>query len=371
MSDANCHRVFLVTYPRTASNLLIRILNLPNQLKIYTPNALAGYLFTPAAQVIRDSNAWAAPLDSWPDGLADRLKQIYRDGFVELEKTASKGADLGRTVFVKEHIQGLLHPLAQQRFVFGNANGKVPIKSEDLEQWDFSTTVGEVGNYSALNDTVLPDETLESWKPIFLIRHPALSFPSFYRIFRVLEGDEDDDPSGGRERWLDLYLTLHFTRRLYELYCAKDGAVGNKERSPTKTADEGEGEDGAHDGPRSQQHLLEWPIVLDADDIITAPVIVERLARQIGMDVSNLKFKWDATSVEERKTMSALMQTMLSTLLASDGVQVAKAAGQVVDVEVEKKKWETEWGESKARKLERWVQAAMADYLFLSGKRMR
>ncbi|OCT52562.1 hypothetical protein CLCR_10416 [Cladophialophora carrionii] len=368
MSDANCHRVLLVTYPRTASNLLIRILNLPDQLKVYTPNALAGYLLTPAAQVIRDSNASAAPLDSWPNGLADRLKQIYRDGFVELEKTASKGAELGRAVFVKEHIQGLLHPLAQQRFVFGNANGKVAaVKSEVVEPWDFSTTGGEIGNYSALNDTVLADEMLKSWKPIFLIRHPALAFPSFYRVFRVLEGDEDDDPSGGRERWLDLYLTLHFTRRLYELYCAQGGAGGKEERSPAKTADEGE----AHDGPRSQQHLPEWPIVLDADDIIASPVIVERLARRIGMDVSNLKFQWDAMPVEERKTMSPLMQTMLSTLLASDGVQVAKAAGQVVDVGVEKKKWETEWGESKAQKLERWVQAAMADYLFLRAKRMR
>ncbi|KIW68594.1 hypothetical protein PV04_04531 [Phialophora macrospora] len=365
MSVSESHRILLVTYPRTASNLLVRILNLPDQLNVYTPNALAGYLFTSAAaREIHDSNAWAAPLDAWPGETADRVKQCYRDGFTETQKTVSKGAELGKVVFVKEHIQGLLHPLAQQRFIFG---GDTALKPEDLRQWDFSTTLGENVTRSPLNDTVLPDKSLESWKPVFLIRHPALAFPSQYRVFRVLKGDEDEDPSGGGERWLNLFLTLHWTRRLYEFYCAKYGNGGELDRVPN-TGDEGEGR---VEGDPSPQRLLDLPVILDADDIITSPVIVKRLASQIGMDISSLKFKWDAMPVEDRKMVSPLLQTMLSTLLASDGIQVAKAAGQAVDIEAEKKKWGAEWGERKARKMERWVQAAMGDYLFLRERRMK
>jgi hypothetical protein len=359
MSDSQSPRILLVTYPRSASNLLIRILNLPDQLKVYTPNALAGYLFTSTATQIKDSNAWAAPLDAWPDELAERVKQCYLDGFTETQKTVSKGVELGRVVFVKEHIQGLLHPLAQQRFVFGSDTA---LKPEDLRRWDFSTTDGENVTRSPLNDTVLPDKSLELWKPIFLIRHPALAFPSQYKIFRELKGDEDEDPSGGKERWLNLFLTLHWTRRLYEFYCEKRDIKGERDGDECK----GRVED---DSP--SPGLLEWPVIVDADDIITSPVIVERLASQIGMDVSNLKFKWNAMPVEDRKKISPLLQTMLSTLLASDGIQITKAAGQVVDIEAEKKKWKNEWGERKAEKLETWVQAAMEDYLFLRERRMK
>ena len=57
----------------------------------------------------------------------------------------------------------------------------------------------------------------------------------------------------------------------------------------------------------------------------------------------------------ERENMSALKQRMLSTLLASEGVDQGKVAGNV-DIAAEREKWNAEWGEATAGRLERWVR---------------
>ena len=82
-------------------------------------------------------------------------------------------------MFAKEHIQGLLHPLAQHRFLFGNEKR---LDSDSIRRWDLPP-LGQTDGLSHHNDTVLSAAELVKWTPIFLIRHPALSFPFFYRIF--------------------------------------------------------------------------------------------------------------------------------------------------------------------------------------------
>jgi hypothetical protein len=42
----------------------------------------------------------------------------------------------------------------------------------------------------ALNDTLIPDDIVETFSPIFLIRNPTLAFPSFLRAYRDLHGVE-------------------------------------------------------------------------------------------------------------------------------------------------------------------------------------
>jgi hypothetical protein len=100
--------------------------------------------------------------------------------------------------------------------------------------------------------------------PIFLIRHPAVAFQSVYRIF--LEDEGSEDLYGGKGRWLSIFMTLHWTCRLYDWYT---------------TLYSNETEHTAH-------QIVTWPLILDADDIIAEPRIVERLAGIIGMDVTKV-----------------------------------------------------------------------------------
>lgn len=49
---------------------------------------------------------------------------------------------------------------------------------------------------------------------------------------------------------------------------------------------------------------VRFPIVLDADDIMTDPELVKFYASILGMDVSKLKFSWPVTTQEEKEQLS-------------------------------------------------------------------
>jgi hypothetical protein len=168
--------------------------------------------------------------------------------------------------------------------------------------------------------------------PIFLIRHPALAFPSLYRIF--LEDEGSEDPYGGKGRWLSIFMTLHWTRRLYDWY--------------TKLY--------SNETEHTAQQTVTWPLILDADDIIAEPRIVERLAGIIGMDVTKLNFSWAPAKAEELEKLSPLARRMLSTLVASDSIQEQNSAANI-NIDEETKRWGEDFGESKGQKLEKWFRA--------------
>lgn len=68
---------------------------------------------------------------------------------------------------------------------------------------------------SHLNSTILPDKFLETWLPTFLIRHPALVFPSHYRAFKDSFSKAGGD-SELEENQLTLSMTPYFTRSLFD-----------------------------------------------------------------------------------------------------------------------------------------------------------
>jgi hypothetical protein len=335
------NRFFLIAYPRTASNLLIRILSLDNQPNIQSAGRGGGYHFAPVNILTRDLKIWDKHIDQWMPNEKDRIWQCYGDCLKELEKTVRKGEAEGKVVFVKEMILGMIEPTLQAKFVFGDDSMKESPWLLDISGLDSEQT------RSSQNPTVLPDEYLKLWKPIFLIRHPALAFPSLYRIF--LEREADEDAGGGKGRWISLFMTLHWTRTLYSFYA-------------TSHSNESEYT------PNSQG--ITWPIILDADDLIAEPALTRRLAQIIGMDVTRLKFSWMPAGEEEIEKMTPMGRRMLSTILASDSIQKEKSAG-TIDLEEEARKWRTEFGASDGQKMEEWVRAAMPDYEFLKERRMR
>src|SRR6201999_1988974 len=130
----------------------------------------------------------------------------------------------------------------------------------------------------SLNDTYLPDADLRTFTPVFLIRHPAVAFPSFLRIDHNLDAGEvlpKRDPEA-QKRWISLFMTTRWSRRLAEWFSTQNesGLTGTSGDAGEKDVGNGETEE-------------TWPIILDADDLIASgPVILPKLAARLDLDAS-------------------------------------------------------------------------------------
>lgn len=325
-------RLYLITDPRTASNLLVRILALDKQ-----PNVMSrkggGYFFLPLFRLATELGNRGKHVDEWRPDERNQMMQNYQDCFNKLEEHVKAAEAEGKSVFVKEHSYFMAEPTAQTKFLFGQNSVKEAPWTVQVP----STYAPEV-THSSLNETVLPDEFLQTWLPTFLIRHPALVFPSHYRTIIDSEGVE------AGEKKLPLVMTLHWTRTLYDWYTQH---------------------------PRKPEYDATWPLVLEADDIMTEPEVIVRFCEITGMDPTKLQFTWTPTSKEDlAKLHDDVSRRMLSTLSASNGVMRGKTSADL-DIDTEAKKWREEFGEREAEKIEKWVRAAMPDYEFLKTKRLR
>lgn len=206
------------------------------------------------------------------------------------------------------------------------------------------------------NHTVLFPAFLRTWQPVFLIRHPALAFPSRLRAMLDL-----DDLAGldneAREAVLDRCMTLVWSRALYDWFL---------EQADTTTGVEGEG---VVDG---DANVCARPIVIDADDVMNFPVeTVGRLCELVGLDGQGLRTTWVRTTEGEGYGDQGPMERrMMSTLWSSEGVVEGKTAIGL-DVEEEARKWREMFGEEDGERMEGWVRAAMEDYEYLRAARLR
>ncbi|KAI0435457.1 hypothetical protein F5Y09DRAFT_293600 [Xylaria sp. FL1042] len=320
-------RYWLLTMPRTASNLLVRVLNLDEQ-GVRRPAFHGGYFFFPSMiarlQLYNKQTAWS------PE---DRLKieEGVKKSFDSLQDHIEAAEENGEKIFVKEHISFLNEAHYEQEVMFGTKAGEDTVPNP-IAARGFSQSTR-----SSLNHTSLPDEFLKTWFPTFLIRHPGMMLPSLYRTAQkvVIYGNRraNDEP-------YEIETTTQFVRCLYDFYIN-------------------------HFGEDSQ-----WPIVLDADDVIASPEIVRKYAKLVGLDPEKLMFSWEKASQEKIDKLGAPAKVMLSSINASTGVDKGKMAGDM-DIDAEAEKWKAEFGEEGGKKLEKWVRAAMPDYEYLHARRLR
>ncbi|KAI1621078.1 hypothetical protein EDD37DRAFT_639688 [Exophiala viscosa] len=193
------HRFYLLTSPRTASNLVIRMLNLPKQSSLFH-SSQDEYFFGPALGCKFQHETIGKHIDELTELKRNELKHCYQTCFDALSEHGNAAAAQGKNIFVKEHVGWLADPVAETKFIFGEHSTSQPSWTV---QMSYPSTV------SALNKTILPDEFLKTWLPTFLIRHPALSFPSIYRTTIDNEGREAAraDPAHVLE------MTMHWSRR--------------------------------------------------------------------------------------------------------------------------------------------------------------
>jgi hypothetical protein len=116
-SQTSKHRIYLLTHPRIASNLLIKILKLPSQKA--PPRFQAGYFFRPPVHYGVNQKTFHQPLTSWTAKNTATVKQKHQDSFEEFKEWIDNGEKEGKIVFVKEHVCFLTDPVSQTQFHFG------------------------------------------------------------------------------------------------------------------------------------------------------------------------------------------------------------------------------------------------------------
>lgn len=174
------------------------------------------------------------------------------------------------------------------------------------------------------NPTVLPDAFLKSMTPICLIRHPARTFPSLYRVARPTHNVHGSEfPINASIRWCKLLVDWYTV------------ATGTK------------------------------PIVLDGDDLIHEPSTIAKVCRALSLDDSGVQKSWDAMPREEIGEQDAMTSAMNATIQTSNGAHRSRKRDDEIDIDEEARGWGTEFGLDVAEAIKGLVAGAMDDYLYL------
>ncbi|KAJ6180199.1 hypothetical protein N7519_010660 [Penicillium mononematosum] len=339
------HRILLVSVPRTASNLLLKILNIPNQPNVLT-SPKGGYFFYDAFMAAGRDGRLDKPLDQWTAEVKSETKAVVQKCFDRLEEYSARARAENKIMFTKEHAFWLVNPC-----FFANNDGTTPEYHRDF-QVSMPERYGSSATFSAKNKTIMPDEYLRTWRIAFIIRHPALAWPSMYRAMQKLSkaGFIDDDGMRGASF---TNMSMEWTRMLFD-WC------------------------------REQPDESVTPLVIDANDVIHNPGAVVKFCEKAGLDTSFMQFEWNgaekksenwaaetanAETPEEVAFHKAAASIMLSTLEESTGVVKNKAPASV-DIDAEVAKWRVEFGDEVTELIEKATRDSMPDYEYLKANRV-
>lgn len=347
-AESKPRRLLLISVPRTASNLLVKVLNIQRQPNVLS-NRKGGYFFHHAFMVATREALFTKPIKEWSDREKTEIRDAYQLCLDQLEETCAQAQRDDKVMFTKEHGFWFVNPATMYSQRLGLERPE-PVKAEgalaDFFRLRLPDAVGPERTYSADNWTIFPDEYLRMWRLTFIIRHPALAWPSLYRaLLKIAEmGGVDDDGLKGASA---SNMTLTWTRKLY------DWSVAQQPDSP--------------------------PLIIDAHDVIHNPDAVLRFCEAAGLDKNFVQFEWGGEN-EKKPTEGwdipgapeerQLAQIMLSTLEGSKGLVKDKAPA-IVDIKAEAEKWKDEFGDDIAGFIEKAVWDAMPDYEFLRARRVQ
>ncbi|KAK3304658.1 uncharacterized protein B0T15DRAFT_250192 [Chaetomium strumarium] len=360
------HRLLLVSAPRTASNLLVKILNIHQQPNVLT-NDKGGYFFFDAYTSGIGNERFKTPLNQWPEEWRTELRNLYQQSLDKLEEWSARAAAENKIMFSKEHSFLFLNPAILFAPPGGGDDASSSSEPMSKEEEFFRLRIPATERYgggaqqqtwSAGNRTVLSDEYLRTWQMAFLIRHPALAFPSMFRAVTRMTREGILNEDGVRGSSPNSTLTLRWTRMLFD-WCAAQAQTSNNNNGDAAAA------------------AAMMPLLLDAHDVIHNPNVVLRFAEAAGLDKDAVQFEWNA---EEKKLDWGLIGNndfgarsqaiMLSTLQNSTGI-VKEKAPDVIDIKAEAEKWKEEFGPEVGGMIEKAVLDAMPDYEYLREKRVR
>ncbi|KAF7195489.1 hypothetical protein HII31_03083 [Pseudocercospora fuligena] len=178
------------------------------------------------------------------------------------------------------------------------------------------------------NPTIFSDALMLSWQPIILIRNPILIYESWLRA----EGSPYPDLES---QYAKIYTTLRFQRYIDDWYRA---------------------------------HHVD-PIILEADDVIERPDVLEKFCELTGMRKNELKYEWETTPVPAKFMSNERFRRFLQTIQDSTGIDNTRTS-KGVKLEDRKVKWNEEFGVERAEVLARRVIESWPDYESLRERRL-
>jgi hypothetical protein len=343
----NPSRLLLVSVPRTASNLLLKVLNIPKQPNLIT-SPKGGYFFFDAFMTARKDGRLGKPLSEWTESEKTEVREAFQSAVGDLEEYSAKARTDNKIMFAKEHAFWFINP----GYVAG-MNNSIPTEQElKALQVSMPESYGSSHTFSANNMTVLPDEYLRTWQVAFVIRHPALAWASMYRAMQKMSKAgfiEDDDVKGVSIT----NMSMRWTRTLFD-WCLEQP-----------------------DAPVT-------PLVIDANDVIHNPGAVIKFCEGLGLDTGSMQFEWNGNekksdnwtpdranvaNADELARQRGAASIMLSTLEGSTGIVKDKAPTSI-DIDAEVAKWKVEFGDEIAELLEKATRDAMPDYEYLKANRV-
>ncbi|KAI9694979.1 MAG: hypothetical protein M1822_000596 [Bathelium mastoideum] len=271
------------------------------------------------------------------------LRDLQRRGWTKWLENIDELEEQSKQVLSSHSVAFHISPAVHNAFIHGTkARPNVQNTGEEdpnsLSFWRLSFPQASGGELDCneSNPTIFPTAFLRSHKPILLIRHPALAFPS---TVRTASRFFDFVVS---ETFMHIILRYRWHRMIYEWYDQDSRKPGG---SPT-------------------------PIVLDADELMYDRAALNTLCAQTGLDPQAIKYEWASMSHKEIQMQYEGEAVFLETLLGSNGIVSGKGSDGV-EVECEMEGWREEFGEERAEMLRRMVEAAMEDYMFLKSRGLR
>ena len=249
---------------------------------------------------------------------SDREK-VHSEVCLELSHTKrqipSTDVDQGKSIFVKGHTGELWHPLSHYDLSGGlDVVPAAPITSDI--------------NTQKTNPTMLSDEMLLSWTPVFIIRNPILVAQSWY-LAESRVGPFDFAGDNWRKR-----ISIRFSRAVFDWYRF-----------------------------RSVDQYVK-PIVIDADDLVENERAITELCRLCNMNENCVLYQWDVKG--DDPAMSARRRSYIQGLYHSSGVDKSKSA-KGITMSTQFAVWQHEYGVDIANTLRKYAEDNMADYLYLKG----
>ncbi|KAI1322744.1 hypothetical protein F5Y16DRAFT_385721 [Xylariaceae sp. FL0255] len=330
-------RYWLITSPRTASNMLVKILNLEAQGT--RPCFGSGYFFHQGMLTRRMINRKS--MKEWTPEEKASVDVKQKECFENLQQFIEDSENDGQLVLIKEHALMLNDPLYEEQYL----HGKDDIAREITEPPPTLPMRGVANpTRSPLNLTSLPDEFLNTMTPTFLIRHPIMQLPSLIRAVHAKEMADLKFAASTTPK--DVEMSSKWIRSLYDFYASQKSTSTSNGKSNS------------------------FPIILDADDVMLYPALVEKYADIVGLDREKLRFSWKKATEEEMEKLDPQARHMLKSLNASDGVDPSKLAANY-NLDDEAKKWRVEFGEARGANLEKLVREALPDYEYMRERRLR
>ncbi|KAH7082703.1 hypothetical protein BKA63DRAFT_501480 [Paraphoma chrysanthemicola] len=327
-SQPPAHNI-LFTIPRTASNLVTRLLNLPNQPNIL-PHPKDGYFFIHALTSRYTHHAFDRPFRELSSSQQRNLSSSFSISLTIWSDLVTQAIVQKKGTYIKEHINWTIRPDIESRFLHDKS-------------WSSAHHEG-----STFNPTHIPASfLLNTLRPTFLIRHPALTFPSLMRTAIDNEGIDAllTPASDNSMRW---EATYYWHVALYKFYAAHP-SYPHASHDPSIT----------------------YPIILDAEDLSNRE-LVRKYAASVGLDPEVVRFEWDEAKKEDVEGLGKVEKRMKDTLLASRGIRGDKLGrGEPLDLEAEKEGWKSEFGDVLGERVGKLVEDAMEEYEWLWQRRLR